>query len=176
MVKALAIVGSPRKANTYRLIKTIAELLSKRNIETEAIFLGDINIQNCKGCNNYCSANKTCLIQDDMQSLYSKLKEADVIIIGTPTYFWNVSGSLKTFIDRTHPLYVTRALKGKIGAAVAVSEINGQNFAILGISSFFSLHEIREVGSLSIAHEGKNIKEEDVEMVKTLAEKILQSL
>lgn len=176
MVKALAIIGSPRKANTYRLVKIMVDLLRERNVETEVIFLGNMNIQNCKGCDDYCSANKICLIQDDMQSLYPKLKEADIIIVGTPTYFWNVSGLLKTFIDRTHPLYVTRTLKGKIGVAIAVSEINGQNFAILSISSFFCLHEMREIGSISISHEGKNVKDKDMEMVKILAEKILNLL
>jgi len=175
-MKALAIVGSPRKANTYRLVKAVCDLLRERNVETELIFLKDLDIKYCNGCDDYCGTKRECHVEDDMQMLYPKLKEADAIIIGTPTYFWNVSGLLKSFIDRTDPLYVARALKGKIGAAVAVSEVDGQNLAISSISSFFHLHEMREVGSIAISRGTEKVNEEDIEMAKVLAKKISSEL
>jgi len=113
LTKILVIVGSPTKANTYSLVKAMYDQFIKRNVEAELIFLKDLNIKNCDGCDEYCGTKGKCRIQDDMQLLYHKLKDADAIILGAPTYFWNVSGPLKTFIDRTDPLYVARASKGK---------------------------------------------------------------
>ena len=175
-MKILLIVGSPRKANAYRLGKAMCGLLDKKNVETELIFLKDLDIEYCSGCNDYCSASGECCVEDDMQMLYHKLKEADAIIIGTPTYFWNVSGLLKTFIDRTVPLYVAQDLKGKLGAAVAVSEVDGQNLAISNISSFFHLHEMKEIGSVAIARGRGKVKKKDMDLVEILAQKILEEL
>lgn len=176
MARVLAIVGSPRKANTYKLVKAMCDIFEERNLRTELVFLKDLDIKSCNGCDEYCGTKKECQVQDDMQTLYPKLKEADALVIGTPTYFWNVSGPLKTFIDRTDPLYVARALKGKIGVAVAVSEVDGQDLAISNISSFFHLHEMREIGSIAIARGSEKVKEEDLEMAKALARKILSAL
>jgi len=111
-----------------------------------------------------------------MQKLYPKLKEADVLIIGTPTYYWNVTGLVKDFIDRTNPLYNTESLKGKIGVAVAVAEESGQELALSAISSFFELHDMKQIGSIAIARGDKPVGEAELEMAKTLGKRIANRL
>ncbi len=176
MVKVLAIVGSPRRKNTYRLAEAIVEGIAKKeNVETELVHLADFDIKYCDGCSD-CEETGECSIEDDMQKLYPKLREADIFIIGTPTYYWNVSGLLKNFIDRAHPLYNAESLKGKLGAAVAVSEENGQELALSAISSFFELQGIKQVGGLAVVRGDKPIGEADLKMAKTLGEKIASKL
>ncbi len=177
MVKVLAIVGSPRKQNTYKLVEAIAEAVAKnKNVETELVHLSEFDIKHCAGCGEFCEKTGECNIEDDMQKLYPKLKEADVLIIGTPTYYWNVTGLVKDFIDRTNPLYHTESLKGKMGAAVAVSEEDGQELALSAISSFFELQGMKQVGSIAIARGDKPVGEAELEMAKTLGERIANQL
>lgn len=177
MVKVLAIVGSPRKENTYKLVEAVVEAIAKKkNVETELIHLVNFDIKHCSGCSDFCEKTGECNIQDDMQKLYSKLKEADVFIIGTPTYYWNVTGLVKDFIDRTNPLYHTESLKGKMGTAVAVSEEDGQELALSAISSFFELQNIKQVGGIAIARGDKPVGEAELEMAKTLGERIASKL
>ena len=177
MVKVLAVVGSPRKQNTYKLVEAVAEAMAKnKNVETELVQLSEFDIKHCAGCEEFCEKTGECNIQDDMQKLYPKLKEADVLIIGTPTYYWNVSGVVKDFIDRTNPLYNTESLKGKIGAAVAVAEESGQELALSAISKFFELHSMKQIGSIAIVRGDKPIGEAELEMAKTLGKRIANQL
>lgn len=176
-MKVIAIVGSPRKENTYKLVEAVVEAIAKKkNVEIELVHLADFDIKHCSGCSDICEKTGECNIQDDMQKLYPKLKEADVLIIGTPTYYWNVTGLVKDFIDRTNPLYHTESLKGKIGAAVAVSEEDGQELALSAISSFFKLQNVKEVGGIAIARGDKPLGEAELQMAKTLGERIASKL
>ncbi len=177
MVKVLAIVGSPRKQNTYKLVEAVAETVAKnKNVTTEMVQLSDFNIEHCAGCGEFCEKTGECKIEDDMQKLYPKLKEADVLIVGSPTYYWNVSGVVKDFIDRTNPLYNTESLKGKVGVAVAVAEENGQELALYAISSFFELQGMKQIGSIAIVRGDKPIGETELEMAKTLGKRIANQI
>lgn len=172
-MKILAIVGSPRKQNTYRLVEAVAEALAKhKNVETELVHLSEFDITHCTGCGDFCEETGECNIQDGMQKLYPKLKESDVLIIGTPTYYWNVAGLVKDFIDRTNPLYHAESLKGKLGAAVAVAEEDGQELALSAISSFFELQGMKQIGGIAVARGDKPIGEAELEMARTLGKRI----
>jgi len=54
-----------------------------------------------------------CVIDDDMTSIMDKMLHSDIIVIGSPRYFDNVTGLLKDFVDRNHPFYRAESLKGK---------------------------------------------------------------
>jgi len=139
--------------------------------------LGDVDLKPCNGCSEYCEAVAKCQIKDGMQNLYTKLKEADAIIIATSTYFWNVTGLTKNFIDRTLPLYYHGMLKGKLGAAIALAAINGQERTLAAVSHFFELHEIKQIGGIAIAlHEKETVGKAELEMAKALGRKILSHL
>ncbi|MGC9309162.1 MAG: flavodoxin family protein [Candidatus Nanoarchaeia archaeon] len=108
-MKILAVSGSPRHKNTDYMIKKVIE---SSGINGEIIFLRDLKIFNCSGC-GLCRKNFKCVIEDDMKEIYNKLINADIIILGSPTYFNNVSGLMKNFMDRCIPFYFFKKLKSK---------------------------------------------------------------
>lgn len=110
MNKILLISGSPRKGNTdFVLSKVLEKIINK---EKELIFLRHKNIGHCMGCLS-CHNKPECVINDNMTEIRKKMLGSDIIVIGTPNYFDNVSGLLKNFIDRAHPFYKTGLLKDK---------------------------------------------------------------
>ena len=108
-MKAIGIVGSPRMKNTYNMVKTVLEATG---VDYEIILLKDQDIKPCNDCRN-CHTTFECQIKDDMQEIYKKLEKADVIVLASPTYFHNVSGLMKNFMDRCLPFYFSKKLQGK---------------------------------------------------------------
>lgn len=102
-MKILAICGGMREeSNTNKLVKKIAE---SSGCDYELVDMGKIEVKPCTGCSECMMYDGKCPIEDDMQGLYDKLMEADGIILGSPTYYMNVSGAVKCFIDRSLALY-----------------------------------------------------------------------
>lgn len=101
-MKIVAIVGSPRKkGNTSTLLSEVCKGAQEMGFETEIVFLSDYALKDCIGCEG-CSKTGVCVVQDDMQTLYKKIKSSDALILGSPTYFYNVSGLMKSFLDRLY--------------------------------------------------------------------------
>jgi multimeric flavodoxin WrbA len=102
-MKILGICGSHREeSNTNKLVKKVAEA---SGCDFELAYLGKLDIKPCSGCGACMMTEGQCPIQDDMQSLYEKLLAADALIIGGPTYFFDLNGSTKDFIDRTMAIF-----------------------------------------------------------------------
>lgn len=108
--KILFISGSPRNGNTSFILSEIFNSIGTGS--KELVFLKDKNIESCKGC-LFCHNEPSCTIKDDMEELLTKMKSADIFVIGTPNYFDNVSGLMKNFIDRCHPFYKEKIIRGK---------------------------------------------------------------
>lgn len=100
MKKILLINASNRKKTTYHLLKSIENILRSKGYETEVISLSDYKIDFCKGC-EVCVLKGKCFVKDDSTMLMKKIIDSDGLVIGTPVYLNNMSGILKTFIDRT---------------------------------------------------------------------------
>ena len=126
-MKIFAVVGSPRKnGNTDILVDEVLRGAKDVGASTEKIFINDLNIKPCQAsCSDYCKKEGSCRIQDDMSGLYDRLYDSDVIILGTPVYWWGPSAQLKAFIDRwyafSHPEFVHK-MKGKKVVLVAPFE------------------------------------------------------
>lgn len=100
LIKILTILGSPRKhGNTHLLANEILFHIDSDSYQSEVIFLNSLDFNGCIGCNG-CKNSTNCVIQDDMQILYQKMFDADALIIGSPTYYYNVTSFMKKFIDR----------------------------------------------------------------------------
>ena len=96
-----------------------------------------MKIAPCDGCMK-CRGLGECGIVDDMQGVYQKIVAADGIIIGSPVYFWCVSGQAKMFMDRTYALrYPSRKLKNKVGGAIVTTGRRGSVNALSTINNFF---------------------------------------
>jgi len=101
-VKILAVCGSQRKnGNTATLINEACKSLPE-DVEIDIVYLSDYNFEGCRGCEG-CSKTYRCVLKDDMQSLYPKIVQADGLILGSPTLFYNVSAKVKAFIERLYP-------------------------------------------------------------------------
>ena len=102
-MKILAICGSLKEtSNTNKIIKKIAE---SSGYEYELIYLAKVEIKPCTGCSECLMNEGQCVIDDGMQGLYDKLMDADALIVGSPTYYMDISGAVKCFIDRSMPLF-----------------------------------------------------------------------
>lgn len=96
----LSLIGSKRKnGNTHLLVEQVLSHLDQTRYHTETIFLNDYNFIGCTGCGG-CDQSTTCMIKDDMQLIYQKMAMADVLILASPTYYYNVSADMKKLIDR----------------------------------------------------------------------------
>ena len=104
--KVLMAIGSPRKkGNSATLARQVAAGAKAGGAQTEIFFLHYMNIKPCTAC-DACRKKKDvdCIIQDDMQILYSKLREADAIVMASPVYWFSLSGQTKVFMDRWYGL------------------------------------------------------------------------
>jgi multimeric flavodoxin WrbA len=100
--KILVIMGSPRKGNTFRACEDLRELMQKEiPVEFEYFWLKDANILPCKGC-YVCipRGEENCPSHDDAPGIVQKMREADGAIFASPVYGMNVTGQMKTFVDR----------------------------------------------------------------------------
>lgn len=178
-MKVVAFNGSPRKeGNTAQALQIVLAELAKEGIETELVQLGGRKVFGCLACRK-CSElkNNRCVRGDDeMNTFIGKALQADGIIIGSPTYFSNVTSEVKAFIDRCG--IVARAngnpLKGKVGAAVVSVRRAGSNFVYSAINFFFGITEMIVPGSnywnMTVSRDPGDIQkdEEGIETFKRL--------
>jgi multimeric flavodoxin WrbA len=128
-MKVVAFNGSPRKeGNTYTAIKIVMDKLEAAGIETEIVHVGNKVIRGCMACNQCVkNQNEKCIMDDDVNIWIQKMKEADGIILGSPTHYAAIGGTMKSFLDRA--FYVTSVNKGmlrhKVGAAVVAVRRSG---------------------------------------------------
>lgn len=180
-MKVIAINGSPRKnGNTAMLIDTVLKELKTAGIETEQIQLGGANIHGCTACMKCIeNQNKLCTIDNDILNvIVNKMLEADGIIIGSPTYFANVSTEIKALIDRAGLVAIANGhmLKRKIGAAVIAVRRAGATNAFDAINKFFFINQMIVPGSVywnmgfGLGKQEVNNDEEGLNTMKVLGE------
>ena len=101
MMKVLTLQSSPNlKGNTITILKSLIKGLSSDcKVETKSFNLHEMRISPCKACFT-CSTTRKCIINDDMQHIYPEFEKADVIVFGTPIYWWNMNAQMKLCIDR----------------------------------------------------------------------------
>jgi multimeric flavodoxin WrbA len=140
-MKVLGFVGSPRLGgNTATLISQALAGAKDAGADIEMIHIPSLDISGCKGC-KYCKSHDTCRMDDDMQTLYTKIRGADVLIFGTPVYFSQMTGQMKQFIDRLYALidaeYKPRITSGK-KASVIITQGDDNPVAFTGIIDTFT--------------------------------------
>ena len=145
----LGVCGSPRKATTHYVLAQALGYLEKRGYETVIYSVHGKNVNFCTHCNE-CHNGNGCIINDDVQSLYPLLREAEALVLATPVYYGGVSAQLKTLMDRTRALFAAdlHALRGKLGAAIAVGgdRAGGQELALQQIHTFYIINGLIPVG------------------------------
>ena len=105
MKKVLIISSSLRKnANSEQLAASFANGAKAAGNKTEIISLRGKEIKFCIGC-FVCQKTKRCFMHDDADVIREKMLHADVLVFATPIYYYEMSGALKTMLDRANPLY-----------------------------------------------------------------------
>ena len=144
-MKVFGICASPRNNTTEYVLSQALDKLNKRGFETEIFTCMGKDIKPCMHC-DYCLEHKECIIQDDMQSVYKSLLDADGIILATPIQSGGISSNLAAIMDRTRALEAIdyNILRGKIGMSIAVGgdRTGGQDFAHLKNITYFMIHGI----------------------------------
>jgi multimeric flavodoxin WrbA len=173
-MKVIAINGSPRKnGNTSILLKTALKEIETEGIATELLQLGGEKLHGCMACYK-CAANqdRRCSIKNDaVNTFIEKMLDADAMLIGSPTYFCNVSTEVKALIDRAGIVSKVNGdmLKRKLGAAVVAVRRAGSTQVFDAINQFFTINQMiipganywnvgigREIGEVEKDEEGLN--------------------
>jgi multimeric flavodoxin WrbA len=103
-MKILALIGSPRKkGNTQVLVNEVVRGASSVGASCQVINVCDLAIAPCQGCES-CSTTGVCVQKDDMLDMYPRILASDVLVIGSPVYWWGPSAQIKTFMDRMFAL------------------------------------------------------------------------
>jgi multimeric flavodoxin WrbA len=121
----LAVIGSPRKGgNTEILVGEIIKGAEENGHVAEMLRLYDYEIQpclDCRGCKR-SGSGYACVLSDGMREIYARLERADIIIFGTPIYWYGPTAKMKLFVDRLRPYIASRKLAGKKGMVATPSE------------------------------------------------------
>ncbi len=128
MKKVLIISSSPRKnGNSQMLCEKFAEGASEKGNSVDFARLLDLQIGYCRACDYCMKHDGVCVLNDDMEDLIERYKQADVVVLATPVYFYGISAPMKTFIDRMYPIWTdlgTKEIYYIISAGLDESIIN----------------------------------------------------
>jgi multimeric flavodoxin WrbA len=146
-MKVMAFNGSPRKdGNTACLINHVFEALNTAGIETEMVQVGGNLIHGCTACRQ-CFEKKDCrcvINNDIVNDCIGKMRQADGIILASPTYFSDVTPELKALIDRSGFVSMANGgfLRRKVGAAVVAVRRGGEIHVFDTINHLFLICEM----------------------------------
>ncbi len=160
-MKVLGIFGSPRRGgNTELLLEEALRGAEKEGAKVERLYLSDFTIIPCKECHG-CDDTGRCIILDDMEKIYPKLLEADVLILASPIFFYGVTAWTKALIDRSQALWARKYLlkdpslgkegKKRKGFFISLGATKGQKVfegSILTVKYFFDTLNADYAGDL----------------------------
>lgn len=130
-MKVICILGSPKpKGNTATILNEIERPLREHSVEIVRYCLGECKINYCIGCKSCFGESGRCVHDDDVQKITHDLSSANLVIVASPSYWGDVTGQTKVFIDRCTPYCNVRYSDSIIKSAtkgVAVAVRAGRN-------------------------------------------------
>jgi len=180
-MKVVAFSGSARRdGNTAILVRQVFTELEKAGIETELVQLAGERLRGCIACYQcFKTKDGTCAVKDDcINACIEKMRDADGIILASPTYFADITSEIKALVDRAG--MTARAngdmLRRKVGAGVVAVRRGGAIHAFDSLNHFFLISQIIVPGSsywnIGIGREVGEVKQdaEGLQTMKTLGE------
>jgi multimeric flavodoxin WrbA len=185
----LGICGSGRKeGNTGALVE---EVLKGTGMQSELVWLYDINVGYCDGCMR-CAMEGGCWQKDGMTDLYKKMIDCEAMVIGSPCYYGDVSGLVKSMMDRSialgymgvgkeseSPMHRGRKpLAGKPAAILSAVAGHGAERALETMESFINFGEMQLVGKLAAVTMMRDVREmkDIMDEARNLGVKIKEAL
>lgn len=152
--KVLIISASARRGgNSDVLCDQFAQGAKEAGHDVEKVFLADKTVNYCKGCYACSHTKGVCVHKDDMTELLEQMIRADVLVLATPVYFYNMNAQLKTVIDRTvarekeiRELVSTKEKEAYLIAAAAEGEMSVFDGTRMAFHGFIDYYHIREAG------------------------------
>ena len=140
-MKVIAINGSPHaNGNTAAALKVMTDVLQQEGIETETIHVGHREIHGCIACGHcWTSEQNRCVFTNDLVNETSeKMRNADGLILGSPTYYAGIAGSMKSFLDRVF-FSSSSYFRYKVATSVAVVRRAGGVDVVHQLNNYLNL-------------------------------------
>ncbi len=103
-MKVAGFVGSPRKnGNTDVLLQQVLDGAAEAGASVDKFYINDMDFKGCQGC-GYCRTTEACKLSDDMTKMYEVIKNADAVVFASPIYFFQMTGQMRSFLDRCYAL------------------------------------------------------------------------
>ncbi len=179
-MKVIAFNGSPKRTgNTSRMLAIVCEELRGEGIESEIVQIGGKPLHGCTACGKcFETRDRRCILAtDDLNDWIERMVSADAILLGSPTYFADVTPEMKAFIDRTGMVAKANGelFARKPAAGVVAVRRAGSTHAFDTMNHFFLIGQMIVVGSsywnMAIGMGPGDVErdEEGVETMKTLS-------
>ncbi len=179
-MKIIGFNGSPRKdGNTTTLMTYLLKEAEKEGVETELIQLSAKPIHGCIACYRcFENQDQRCAVKNDAANEYiEKIVAAHGIVLGSPSYFQDVTAEMKALVDRAGFVGLAngRIYKNKVGASLSCFRRSGGMHTIETMNHFFFSNELIIAGrAMSVAREKGEVEkdEEGVQAAKTLGQRM----
>ena len=173
MSKVILLNGSPRlNSNTQDVLEICASEIEKNGVEAEIIQLKGKKIESCIACNG-CSGTGQCVIDDGLNEIIDKIREADGFIPAAPVYFGTDRGDIMAALQRIGK--VSRGndkfLSWMVGGPIAVARRGGQTLTLQEMTMFFPINNMIVAGSTywnMVFAGAEGTSKEDVEGIETV--------
>lgn len=131
-MKIVNVLGSPREnGNSATIAKRFCDRAMKLGAEIRTFTLNKLEYRGCQGCMACKTGLDKCALEDDLTEVLEAVRETDALVVASPVYFWDISGQLKTFIDRTFsylvPDFITNPNKSRLAPGKKLVCILAQN-------------------------------------------------
>ncbi len=167
-MKILGLSCSPRKSgNTEILVVEALDGARNEGAEVELFSVSGKEIKPCDGCQT-CIKTSKCHINDDMQTIYRKLDDADGIIFGTPIYFYGMTAQAKAIMDRTYAIRrPSIKLANKVGGIIAVAGGIGLMDAIKDLYFYIAINHMLAADYVGVYANEKGAIRDNQQAMKT---------
>jgi len=137
-MKVLMLNGSPRvNGNMSVLLKEMAEIFAKNDIETEIVQVGNQNIRGCMACGG-CHKTGKCVFDDAVNEIAPMFEACDGLVVGSPVYYASANATLIALLDRLfNSTHIDKRMK--VGAAVAVARRGGLSTTFDELNKYFTI-------------------------------------
>jgi len=151
----MAILGfssSPIKGgNVDRMVQA---LLEKSGKTTEFVNLPELSYGPCRACAHLCAGDNLCDLEDDLKPLYSRIVAAEAIVLGTPSYFYNMNSVMAIFLERLWAFrHIRFPLERKPFAVVSVGGLGDPEKAIEAVKLRMTAYRANFIGSVGFVSE-----------------------
>ena len=114
MKNIIFLIGSPRKnGNTAIMCDLLLNKLSQGTVKFQLVNLNTLNFSGCTDCRACKTGDLKCTLNDDLRNYYPAIEAADLLVFGTPIYWYGPTAQMKALMDRLRPYYGNKLLKGK---------------------------------------------------------------